>query len=182
MARSDYAQTTTIHNKVVDPSNAQSIVESIVPIYTDDTKKAKYLSFRVANFSVIESCKLAKIHIKSVRRWRELDPAFYAIDVTNLENIRKELSAQFTDIEFTRNFRLVLAKDFEILSKSMTEGQVLNEFEENYLLKLRAHYTPQSLAMVKQLLKGGTISEPFNFTKYVLTLTREKETAKIEVE
>lgn len=182
MPRSDYHQQNTIKTMTVNPGDAKSIVESIIPLYTDDTKKARYLSYRVANFSVLESCKLAGVHIKSVRRWREDDPSFYAIDVTNMENVRKELSAQFLDIEFTRNFRLVLAKDFEVLQKSMTEGAVLTEFEEGYLGKIRAHYTPQSLAMIKQLLKGGTLAEPFNFTKYVLTLTREKETAKIEIE
>ncbi len=139
-----------------------------------DSKRADYLSKRVCNFSVRESCQLANVSEKSVRRWRDADPEFLKLDTDGMTELRKKLSAQYIDMEFTRNFHLVLQKDFKILYKDAVDNEHLTEDEKGYLLKIRQHYTPQSLAMVKQLLGGGTIEEPFSFTKLTMTLKREQ--------
>ena len=176
----DYKQMERIHDgQPVIGNDTQAIAESIVPFYTDDTKKAKYLSYRTAFFSVAESCKLADVHLKTIRRWRESDPNFRKIDVEDMGELRKSMSSQFLDAEFTRNFRLIMQKDFTIIDKSMDARRVLTEFEQAYLLKLRSHYTPQQLAMIKQLLGGGTVDKPFDFTKLTLTIKRERETMEI---
>lgn len=164
----------------IDTSSTEQMSSAITPIFTDDTKKAKYLSYRVANFSVMEACQLADCHIKSVRRWREDDPEFNAIDTSGMTHLRKKLSAEYLNIEFTRNFRLIMQKDFEVIFKSVT-GKQLSEQEFAYLLKLRAHYTPQQFAMISQLLNGDT-KEPFDYTKLTLTIKRERETMEIKTE
>jgi len=75
---------------------------------------------------------------------------------------------------------LVLQKDFRILFKEATEG-TLTDDEKGYLLKIRQHYTPQSLAMVKQLLGGGNVEKPFDFTKLTLTIKKEQTTIIQEI-
>ena len=182
----DYKQMDRIRTLQVNPDDQQAIGESIVPIYTDDTKKAKYLSYRVNFFSVAESCKLAgdngrPIHLKTIRRWREADPNFKAIDVDGITELRQKYAAESLDIEFTRNFRLIMQKDFQVIMKAL-DSLPMSELEQQYFLKLRNHYTPQQLAMIKQLLGGGTVDKPFDFTKLTLTIKRESQTMEIKTE
>ena len=159
----------------MDITATEGIAQTLVPYYTDGGKKARYLSYIVAAFSVMESCKLARVHHKSVLRWRDDDPIFVALENKASTELRKQLSDQIIDIEFTRNFRLVLAKDFEILFKDAT-GVKLTSEEQQYLFIIRKFYTPQQFAMIKQLVsaKDGE-GEAFDFTRTVLTIRLEKE-------
>ena len=169
-------------------SETEAMAHSLLPMIQGDGgtgKRAEYLAKRVANFSMRESCKLAGVTEKSVHRWREADANFNYLDTEGLTELRKSLGAELLNMEFTRNFHLVLEKDFKILYKdavSETPGAIpLTEDEKIYLLKIRQHYTPQSLAMVKQLLGGGTVEAPFNFTDFIFTLKREKVTEQIQI-
>lgn len=161
-------------------NDTEEIAQSFLPMIqgdgfgdTTDSKRANYLSKRVCNFSVRESCKLAKVSEKSIRRWRDSDPVFCQLDTEGMSDLRKSFGNELIDMEYTRNFHLVLQKDFKVLYKDATGG-TLTEDEKEYILKIRQHYTPQSLAMVKQLLGGGTVETPFDFTKTVFRLTMEK--------
>ena len=155
-------------------TTTEGIAQSLIPYYMDGGKKARYLSYMIAGFSIMESVKLAKIHLKSVMRWRESDAKFKELEESTPE-LRQQLADHLIDIEFTRNFRLVLAKDFEILFKDATGG-ALTEKEQAYLLVIRKFYTPQQLMMVKQLISGdGDKSQPFDFTKTVLEIRLSKE-------
>ncbi len=154
----------------------EEIASSLLPMLErdgGDGKRAEYLSKRICNFSMRESCKLANVSEKSVRRWREADPDFFHLDTEGMTELRKKLSTEYIDMEFTRNFHLVLQKDFKVLYKDAI-GELLSESEREYLLKIRQHYTPQSLAMVKQLLGGGTIDVPFDFTRLTMTIKTEQ--------
>ena len=178
----DNQQMERIHNMKIDPNDTRSIVEAALPYFTDDTNKAKYLSYRLNYFSVLESCHLCGFHIKTIHRWRDADPIFRKLDVEDMGGLRKQLSAQFLDMEYTRNFRLLLAKDFKVILKSLDDKLMLSKDENDYLLRLRGHYSPQNLAMIKQLVGGGTIDKPFDFTKLTLTIRKEKETLEIKSE
>ncbi len=169
---------------MVMANDPEQISASIIPLYSDDTKKAKYLSYRVANFSVMESCKLADCHIKSVRRWREDDANFNAIDIAGLSHIRKKYGAEYLNMEFTRNFKLLMQKDFDIIYKTVT-GKQLTDQEFAYLLKIRAFYTPQQLAIINGIVKD--VEDPsnpnkFNFTKLTMTLKSVKESTEQTIE
>jgi hypothetical protein len=157
-------------------TTTEGIAQSLIPYYTDGGKKARYLSYLVAGFSVMESVQLSKIHLKSVKRWREEDPNFKVIEDKTTSELREQLSNQLIDIEFTRNFRLVLAKDFQVLFKDAV-GQLLTEKEQQYIMLIRKFYTPQQLAMIKQLVGGDgeTADKAFDFTRTVLTIRLEKE-------
>ena len=135
-------------------TTTEGIAQFLVPYYRDGGKQAKYLSYLVAGFSVMEACKMAKCHLGSVKRWRRLDPNFSPLEDKALGELRDSLSKHMLDIEFTRNFRLVLAKDFEILFKDATGGQ-LTENERQYLMLIRKFYTPQQFAMIKQMVSAS---------------------------
>ena len=159
----------------------QEIASSIIPY--ESGKKALYLSYRVCNCSIRESTQLAKVTERAVRYWRENDENFARIDGEGLTVLRKQMANEYIDMEFTKNFRLLLQKDFEVLFKSITLGDdALTDKEHNYLLKMRSHYSPQNLAAIKQLLSGGTMEQPFDFTRLTLTLRKERETLEVKVE
>ena len=158
-----------------DKTETENIAKSLVPYYTEGGKKANYLSYLVAGFSIMESTKLAKVHLKTIFRWRKEYPEFAIIEEQCSTEIRKRLADELIDIEFTRNFRLILAKDFTILFKD-AQGMALSEREQQYLFLIRKFYTPQQFAMIKQIIGGSDgAGEAFDFTKTVLTIRLERE-------
>ena len=166
----------------------ENIADAFLPMLLDDgfgatpeSKRAEYLSKRVCNFSVREACQLANVSEKSVRRWRAADPTFEYLDTTGMSDLRKKFSTELLDMQFTRNFHLVLQKDFKVLFKDAMDEDLTDD-EKSYLIQIRKHYSPQSLAMIKQILGGGNIQEPFNFTKLTLSIKREQETLEIRQE
>jgi len=164
-----------------DEKETESIVQSIVPILDGGDKKAKYLSYRIANFPVMQACELAGCHFRSVRRWREEDPEFARLEGSGLTEVRKQLGNEFINLEFTRNYHLVLQKDFEILMKSARK-QELTDKEQQYLLKLRNHYTPQHLSVIKQIVGEIDSGVEFDFTKLTLRIQRERQEIEILAE
>jgi len=157
-------------------TETESLAQAFIPTFSDDGKKATYLSYLIANFAHREACQLTPVSEKQVRRWKEADPNFSEICGPKLPELRKEFASQFIDMQFTRNFHLVLQKDFRVLLKDAMGKKPLTENEVKYLEKIRQHYTPQSLAMVKQLLGGGTVDAPFDFTKLTMEIKREQIT------
>lgn len=158
---------------MTEPSETTTIAKAALPLFGDDGKKADYLSYRVSYFSFRESCELGKVSEKQVRRWRATDEQFNHLDTEGLTELRKQFSNEYLEMQYTRNFQLVLQKDFKILYKDATDVQ-LTDVETKYLEKIRQHYTPQSLGIVKQLLSGGSTAEPFNFTELTMTIKREQ--------
>ena len=158
-------------------TETEQVAESMLPMLIGDgfsTKRAEYLSKRVCNFTVRESCELAKVSEKQVRRWREADETFHRLDTEGMTELRKEFSTKLLDMQFTRNFHLFLERDFKILYKDAI-GKLLTEEELEYLHKIRQHYSPQSLAAIKQLLGGAPDDQsPDWFTKLTLTVKREQ--------
>lgn len=158
-------------------TQTESLAKTLIPYYTEGSKKATYLSYIIAGFSKMESVKLAKIHLKTVHRWEEDDPVFVALQDKARSELRDELANKIVDFEFTRNFRLVLAKDFQVLFKDAI-GEPLTDREQDYLKLIRKFYTPQQFAMIKQLVSGKDDGqEAFDFTKTVLEIRLSKETS-----
>jgi len=92
------------------------------------------------------------------------DEGFNAIEVS-IPEIRKELSREYIELDFFRNFRLVLEKDYRVLKASI-EYEILPKQQHEYLLKLRSAYNPQQLQILEQVMKGVG-AEGWNFAKYV---------------
>lgn len=161
-------------------SDVIEIASDLIP-FMDDGKKDKYVTYRAVGFSKREAADMADVHPKSVMRWYVQDPAFKTLDNEGMQDLRTKVSSKYIDEQFTRNFFLTLQQDAKVLGKFF-KGEQMDLTETNYLMKIRQHYTPQALAMVKQLSSGGTLEKPFDFSDYVLTLTRKRETVTETIE
>jgi len=82
----------------------------------------------------------------------------------NIPNYRKELSKEYVEIEFFRNFRYALEKDYRVLKQSLTD-EPMGKQDHDYLLKLRSQYTPQQLQILEAIVSGE--GSGFNFAKFV---------------
>jgi len=158
---------------------SQEIAEALVPGVQDTTKKAAYLRERIAGFNVRESLQRAGCSMRSVNRWREEDPEFNHLDTKGLIEARRELNNQYINLEFTRNMRLALQKDFDILLKSVS-GEELTSQEHQYLLKARNHYTAQQLVLIKELAGEVEKDKELDFTSLTFELRREREQVTIK--
>lgn len=160
----------------IAPSNEETISESIIPTM-DSHAKTRYLAYRACGFSVREAAQLVPISESAIRGWRYIDSKFAEVE-SNIKEYRDELSKEHINLEFTRNYALVLQKDFNVIQKSIHSPSSLTNQENAYLLKARAHYSPQQLAILQQLL--GKAPEEMSFTDVVLRLSRTREEIEIE--
>lgn len=156
---------------VVDPKDTNAIVESLLQ-ERGDSKKARYLGYRASGFTIREALAMVGCKQRTVEHWRREDSAF-ASQEAQLPELRKKLGFEFANMEFLRNYRLILQRDFEVIGKSMTKDYVLTKEEAAYLLKARGSYSPQQLEIIKNFLSGqpanlGTLGT-FNFTQYILS-------------
>jgi hypothetical protein len=157
---------------VTQESNTQQVVEGIIPYFSFDDKKTKYLSYRATGFTIREARKLTGLKWdRTIRDWRKADPLFAYWDGEGLLRLQEEVGDRFLLSEFSRNFRLVLEKDYRVIHRSMTaenEGGQLSDQDEAYLLKIRSFYTPQQLQAIKQVLtKQAGGDEDFDFNTFV---------------
>lgn len=93
------------------------------------------------------------------------DPEFSNVEL-HVPEIRKELSKEYIELDFFRNFRMVLEKDYRVLRKALEVDSILSNQDHQYLLKMRSAYTPQQLQILEQVMKGVG-EEGWNFAQWV---------------
>lgn len=159
---------------------AESIARSIIPWPYDDDK-SRYLGLRASGFTRREACKFLGIANNTVSWWKSAYPDFNKIE-DNLPEYRKILAHEYVDIEYTRNFRLVLEKDFRVLVKSLktmeelaVEDDMWSKTDNEYLLKIRGQYTPQMLKAISDLAQGVKDDKEFNFMDVIKDLAAKGE-------
>jgi len=146
---------------------------SLIP-YRRSDDRAKYLGWLCSGFSDEEALYVLGLN----RAW--LESARQDSKFTDLEEhipeFRKELSKEYTEMDFYRNFRMVLEKDHRILRKSLEmeleedeeTGEMvpaeMTPYDQQYLLRLRSAYTPQQLQLL-EVVAGG--DGGFNFAQWV---------------
>ncbi len=162
----------------IEPNDAEAIAQSFVP-YNRDDDRARYLGLRASGFKIKEALKLVGVAKSTLSFWRN-DAKFKECE-DNLPHYRKQLAREYANLEFLRNYRLVLEKDYRILKKALGmydegEDKTLSKQECDYLLKLRAAYGPQQLEAIQTIMKNYGDSGDFDFTKLVLERSREKIT------
>ena len=146
-----------------------SIAGALIP-YSRDDDKAMYLGYRACGYSVREALQEIKKSKSTLSIWRRNQ------EFKNLENripeIRKELSKEYISIEFFRNFRLVLEKDYKVLRRSLSlelnpEGKVvaMTQADQSYLLRMRSNYTPQQLSILEAIAASGRGG--FDFARFI---------------
>jgi hypothetical protein len=164
----------------VSPVDLEAQLEAFVPYITGDDRRSKYLSYRACGFSIKEACKLVDVELRTLYRWRE-DPDFRRYEAEELQDIRKSLGAEFTLMEFLRNTRLVLAKDFDIIMRAFgrlkidgddtDKMDILSEREWQYFKDAVKRYGPDQLMKLQAAITGKMIPEPAPPAKFVIPWT-----------
>jgi len=166
----------------------ESIPRAIVP-YARDDDRSRYLGLRASGFTIREALGLIGKAKSTLSMWRH-DITFSELE-SKIPEFRKTLALEYASLEFLRNYRLILEKDFRVIKGSLMRKTVLGDDGKTsaipqdsqdfqYLLKARAHYTPQQLQAIEQLFGKGDGKEEFNWTDFVLTMSRTKEEIKVE--
>lgn len=166
-------------------NNPAGIAQSLIP-YNYDDNKARYLGYRASGFTIREALKLIGVAHSTLSFWR-LQPEFVEIE-ERLPEIRQKLAAEYVGLEFVRNYRLVLEKDMQVLRNSVKKdedgkAEQLTKQEQEYLIKLRGHYTPQQLEVLQTLLSPDKKSDAssLDFTQFVITARRTKVTEEMRI-
>lgn len=167
---------TDVEDLVENTSPGEKIAQSLVP-YNRDDARARYLGLRSSGFAIREALRLIGKAASTLSLWRH-DPQFQDLE-NRIPEFRRELSLEYANLEFLRNYRLVLEKDYRVIKKSLDKGIELTFQEQQYILKMRAHYTPQQLQIIEGLV-GVPSGKEFNFTDLILTASRTQDTLRIE--
>lgn len=163
----------TIPLPQTEPKEVSAAI-SLIP-YRRSDDRAKYLGWLCTGFSDEEALYVLGLN----RKWLEdarLDSKFTELE-EHIPDFRKELSREYIEMDFQRNFRMVLEKDRRIIQKSLGMSQVwddelgelvieeLTMFDQQYLLRLRSAYTPQQLQLLESVVSGK--DGGFNFAQWV---------------
>lgn len=153
----------------MDPilSEEELIAESLVPYAASDVKKSRYLSYRATGFTITESAELTGITLHTVKVWRGHDPEFARLEGKDLSILRETVGKEFLKAEFTRNMRLCMGRDYEVLRKANLTSWLLTSDEKRYIEKVRPLYTPQQLMAFSGALSGDGGGAAFNITQII---------------
>ena len=144
-----------------DPKEV-SVATTLIPWRKDDYR-ARLLGYLACGFNPEEALYMLGLKLEWLEEQRQ-DPVFAAFEL-KVPEIRKELSKEYIELDFFRNFRMVLEKDYRVLKHALDLGGGLSNQEHQYLLKMRSAYTPQQLQILEQVMKGVG-AEGFNFAKW----------------
>lgn len=165
-------------------TDAERIAQSLVPYLRDDAR-ARYLGLRCSGFTIREALRLIGHSHSGLSHWRK-DEEFANLE-SRIPEFQKQLSIEYVNLEFIRNFRLVLEKDYRVLQRSLTketdkdgEEVPMSNQDHSYLIKMRSNYSPQQLQSVSDALARTQCGESFDFTEYVITASRVQEQIKME--
>ena len=166
-------------------------VKSILPFISGDAmdeSKGNYLAYRFTGFSMREACEMAGIHQQTVQRWRgrlklhkgDHDTKFVDLEKEVTGENRVRIRAETLQILFSRNFHLVLRRDFDVLKrmngldtflsedKTKTITRVASKEDHVYMNRIRAYYTPQQMDIIERLANPNTKDgEGFDFATFL---------------
>ena len=161
----------------VSAQDMQPVVQSTLDF--PDQRKALYLSYRATGFTMSEACQMSRISQRLVYKWRQEDAYFKEVETVRLRELREVLGKDMVRLEYMRNLRLVLKKDFDVFKAADRNINDLATRDYQYLLRARTHYSPQQLEAIEKLLHG-TSTEEFDFSRFILTLKRSYEEVRLE--
>lgn len=165
-------------------SETQLAAQSLIPVFADDPTsepKSRYLSYLFCGFSIRESKELAGIqHEWSLRRWRKNDPQFAAIEQQAWGPDRAKIRQEIVQCLFLRNYRRVLDKDAQVIEAAVS-GDMMTKQDHDYLLRARAHYTPQQMQILEQLLTPHSDIQEFDINKFILEAVNRRSDGSTEI-
>ena len=151
-----------------------SAATTLIP-YRRDDDRAKYLGYLCCGFSDEEALYVLGLNRAWLSSARQ-DSKFIELE-ERIPELRQTLSREYTEMDFYRNFRMVLEKDHRILRKSLEMELVIDNetgdlvpaemtpYDQQYLLRLRSAYTPQQLQLLEAVVTGN--DGGFNFAEWV---------------
>ena len=143
----------------------------------DDEKKSSYLSFRACYISEAEAKRYARVTQQTLDQWRIEDPLFAQAELIDLVGFQEIASKVALLIEYTRTYRLALARDLEVWRKSLEDPDALTPHEHQYLNKVRSTLTPEGLDRLTRIAQGQ-VSEDDDIMTYIRDRTRVVEIHK----
>ena len=150
----------------------EQIAKSIVS-YNRDDARARYLGLRSSGFSIREALRLIGKAGSTLSAWRK-DLEFKGLE-ERIPEFRKELALEYAHLEFLRNYRLILEKDYRVVKESLEKDVELSKQDHDYLIKLRTHYTPQQLQIMEALVSLEGPVGGFDFTDAIIQFARTHE-------
>ena len=146
-----------------DTPKEVSIATTLIPWRKDDNR-ARYMGYLACGFSPEEALYMLGLKAEWLGEQRQ-DEGFNIFEL-KVPEIRKELSKEYIELDFFRNFRMVLEKDYRVLKKALEMDSAMLPQDHQYLLKMRSAYTPQQLQILEQVMKGVG-EDGFNFARFV---------------
>ena len=138
--------------------------------YRKDDPRAKYLGYLCCGFSDEEALFVLNLTYSWLESMRG-DKKFTDLELS-IPELRKELGREYVELDFLRNFRMVMEKDHRVLRASL--GMELDEegnpielsfSDQQYLLRLRSAYTPQQLQLLQSVITDD--GDGVNFAEWV---------------
>ena len=146
-----------------------SIASTLVPWDRTDAR-ARYFGYRSTGFSIREALRMierSKAWLSGCRH----DSSFVDLE-RRIPDIRKELSREYLQLDFYRNFRLALEKDYRVLNRSLgferhDDGTTvqMTSYDQEYLLKMRSQYSPQQLSILEAIVSDS--GKGFDFAAFI---------------
>lgn len=157
----------------VEPDDYEEMLKARIPL-SNNPRKASYLSYRAAGFSVRESCALVPVNFGTVKAWRRDDEEFRQWESgEKLAWLQSNVAHDLQQMEFMRNFRLCLRLDKKVLFKAALSLSLLTDREMEVLKVIRKHYTPQDIIAVQRALVPEPDHMPPGSYRKTLTVTVE---------
>ncbi len=174
MQETDYGVQVVESGKAdVEPDDYEEMLVARIPL-SNNPRKASYLSYRAAGFSVRESCVLVPVSFGTVKAWRRDDEEFRQWESgEKLAWLQSNVAHDLQQMEFMRNFRLCLRLDKKILFRAALGLSLLTDREMEVLKVIRKHYTPQDIIAVQRALVPEPDHMPPGSYRESITVTVE---------
>ena len=135
----------------VDIGNAVQILKRSK---ADDERKGLYLSYRACYISEAEAKRWSGVNQQTLDQWRLEDPLFAEAEGPRLSEFQEVACRVAILVEYTRNYRMALARDLEVWRKSLEAPDELTPHEHQYLNKVRSTLTPEGLDRLSRMASG----------------------------
>ena len=157
----------------IEPDDYEEMLKARIPL-SNNPRKASYLSYRAAGFSVRESCALVPVEYGTVKKWRREDSEFREWESgEKLAWLQNNVASDLISMEFMRNFRLCLRLDKKVLLKASHSLSMLTDREMEVLKVIRKHYTPQDIIAVDKAMQPDGDHLPPGSYRESITVTVE---------
>ncbi len=145
------------------PNVTVSEADSVVPRFDwQDEDKRKYLSYRLCGFSRAECTTAAGVTSRTVRNWLRDDKSFYDIEHRDLLELRKEFAKEIVGLDFSRNMKLAMEVDRQILEAAVSNRILMSKEDREYLKAIRPLYSAQHMKILEEMFHDNTNDQGFD--------------------